>query len=950
MKYHSFGKSVMTALFVTMFVVATLGCSDTPPEDDLSLQRIEVTSLPKTVYVRGEALDIDDLVVTGTYSDGTTKTELVSLANISGYNPNTMGQQTLTITVRGKQTTFMVVVNEPVLQSITVTSLPSKTVYVVGEALETDGLVVTVTYVGGTTKLETVSLSDISGYNKDATGTQLITVTVGDKTATFTVTVNNTALQSIAITSQPNKTVYTHGEAFDIDGLVVTGTYADNTTQPETVSLSNISGYNPDAVGQQTLTVTVNDSTATFAVTVNDLILQSIAVTSPPTKTMYAVGDELDLDGLVVTGTYADGTSKQEPVSLSAISGYNANTVGQQTVTVTVGGKTATFTVTVTGGDATLQSIAVTSLPTKGVYGVGESLNLSGLVVTGTYAGGITKTETVSLSNISGYNANTVGQQTITVTVGGKTATFTVTITGGDATLQSIAVTSLPTKGVYVVGESLNLSGLVVIGTYADGTSKQETVSLSDISGYDANTVGQQIVTVTVGGKTAIFIVMVNNTSDPPLGLDDLAKAPGGNTADNPVSVALSLNLADSGWKFILSEVAASGKYVSLDLSACSMNGTEFDPGTGAAGADKITALILPNTAKSIKEGTKDNSTFIAFTALQSISGAGVETIGDLAFAFCTSLETVSLPAAITVGTYAFLDCESLTEMSLPAATTIDFSAFSGCTSLTTVSLTAATSIGADAFYGCTNLTAVSLPVATFIGAWAFYDCTSLTSVSLPASLTTVDSNPFSGCSALTTIIVNPANTAYAAHDGMLLNKAETTLIAYPSATGAITLPSIIEVGDYAFYDCTNIISVSLPTATDIGGGAFYDCTSLTSVSLSAATDIGGGAFSFCYSLTEVSLPAAVTIGEYAFRDCTSLASMSLPATPPSRGSGIFYNTGYYYGSVVDGTIIISVPMGAVSTYTSAWGVSADTSAGGNSSKYGYGSNHKAVTITDAAQ
>jgi hypothetical protein len=34
----------------------------------------------------------------------------------------------------------------------------------------------------------------------------------------------------------------------------------------------------------------------------------------------------------------------------------------------------------------------------------------------------------VSLSNVSGYNANTAGQQTLTVTVNGKTATFTVSV------------------------------------------------------------------------------------------------------------------------------------------------------------------------------------------------------------------------------------------------------------------------------------------------------------------------------------------------------------------------------------------------------------------------------------------------------------------------------------------------------------------------------------------
>jgi hypothetical protein len=101
---------------------------------------------------------------------------------------------------------------------------------------------------------------------------------------------------------------------------------------------------------------------------------------------------------------------------------------------------------------------------------------------------------------------------------------------------------------VYAVGEDLDLIGLVITGTYSDETTKAETVSASNISGYDANTVDEQTVTVTVGGKTATFTVTV---SEPLLGLADLASANGGDTADNPVLLTLSLDLANGGWEAI---------------------------------------------------------------------------------------------------------------------------------------------------------------------------------------------------------------------------------------------------------------------------------------------------------------------------------------------------------------------------------------------------------------
>jgi hypothetical protein len=46
----------------------------------------------------------------------------------------------------------------------------------------------------------------------------------------------------------------------------------------------------------------------------------------------------------------------------------------------------------------------------------------------------------------------------------------------GDPVLQSIAVSAAPTKITYEQGETLDISGLVVTGTYSNGTEKAETV------------------------------------------------------------------------------------------------------------------------------------------------------------------------------------------------------------------------------------------------------------------------------------------------------------------------------------------------------------------------------------------------------------------------------------------------------------------------------------------
>jgi hypothetical protein len=542
--------------------------------DAATLWSIEITSWPaKTYYTVGESLDLSGIVVIGTYSDGNTKQESVSTANVSGYDAYTAGTQTLTVMVNGHTATFNVIVNAAsaaTLWGIEITNLPYKTYYTVGESLDLSGLVVIGTYSDGTTQYENVSTANMSWYDAYSIGTQLLTVTVNGRTATFSVTVTEASaatLWSIEITSLPYKTYYTVGEPLDLNGLVVTGTYSDWTTKQESVSTANISGYDAYVEGTQYLTVTVNNQTASFNVTVTEAsaaTLWGIEITSLPYKTYYTAGESLDLSGLVVIGTYSDWTTKQETVTTANISGYDAYAEGSQTLTVMVNGMTATFSVTVTAASAgTLQSIEITSLPYKTYYTVGESLDLSGLVVIGTYSDWATQQESVSESNVSGYDAYTTGTQTLTVIVSGRTASFNVIVNAASAaTLWSIEITSWPTKTDYTVGESLNLNGLVVIGTYSDGTTKQETVTTANISGYDAYAEGTQYLTVTVNNQTASFNVTVTaptpqysstftiSLDDPINGVEsDIALSRTG-AGEMPASIALAITgtYADYEW------------------------------------------------------------------------------------------------------------------------------------------------------------------------------------------------------------------------------------------------------------------------------------------------------------------------------------------------------------------------------------------------------------------
>jgi hypothetical protein len=193
---------------------------------------------------------------------------------------------------------------------------------------------------------------------------------------------------------------------------------------------------------------------------------------------------------------------------------------------------------------------------------------------------------------------------------------------------------------------------------------------------------------------------------------------------------------------------------------------------------------------------------------------------------------------------------------------------------------------------------AVTLATVTAIDIAAFYGCTSLTTVSLPATLTSIGSYAFASCPNLTAINVDAANPNYKGENGMLLNKAGTTLLAYPSARGVVILATV--------------------TAIDIA--AFYSCKSLTEVSLPAATSIGEHAFDNCTSLTEVSLPAATSIGEQAFHHTGETAlTVTLGSTVPTLGIRLFHEV---YPAK---TVTVKVPSGAA-----AWSGKTGTFSGTN--------------------
>lgn len=113
------------------------------------------------------------------------------------------------------------------------------------------------------------------------------------------------------------------------------------------------------------------------------------------------------------------------------------------------------------------------------------------------------------------------------------------------------------------------------------------------------------------------------------------------------------------------------------------------------------------------------------------------------------------------------------------------------------------------------------------------------------------------------------------------------------SGLTSLTLPSsVTKIGCYALSNCIGLTSLTIPSSvTEIGEHAFLNCRGLTNFTIpSGVTSIGTSAFFCCYGLISLTIPSSVTsIGGFAFNDCSGLTSIyAYMEKIPETGSNLF--------------------------------------------------------------
>ena len=248
-------------------------------------------------------------------------------------------------------------------------------------------------------------------------------------------------------------------------------------------------------------------------------------------------------------------------------------------------------------------------------------------------------------------------------------------------------------------------------------------------------------------------------------------------------------------------------------------------------------------------------SAFSGCAGLTAVNiSANVAGLGSHAFSGCTGLTDITVPNKIlTIASGTFNDCTGLTNIFLPpGVTNIGSGAFAGCNSLENILLPdSVTRLAWGAFQHCSALTNIVLGTGIgIIESRVFYECNNLHDISIPASLTNLWNEAFDYCRGLTNITVAADNPSYSSIDGVVFNKAQSSLLHFPGGIeGRYIVPDgVLSVGDYAFDQSLLLTWVELPVSiTYVGRHAFSHCTNLTGICFNGAPP-GLGTQTFLFS------------------------------------------------------------------------------------------------------
>lgn len=238
-------------------------------------------------------------------------------------------------------------------------------------------------------------------------------------------------------------------------------------------------------------------NTLTVRAEVKDKPVAKLEVMSQPQRTVYDVGEDVDLYGMKVKVTFTDGEIYVANSNDLTYQGYQPNVEGSQLILAMYGEYSVPITVTVKQGE--LRSISV-KLNKTGVWIAGTTLTPDMFKVTA-------HTDSGSTRDVEDFTITptvlTEGRNNITIDYHGETAT--AVIDAKKNSVQTIRIES-PGKQEFDYGEGFSTQGLKVIAHFLDGSERDVTADCT-VTGVNTGKLGEQYAKVEYEEKLVTYKV-----------------------------------------------------------------------------------------------------------------------------------------------------------------------------------------------------------------------------------------------------------------------------------------------------------------------------------------------------------------------------------------------------------------------------------------------------------
>jgi hypothetical protein len=217
-----------------------------------------------------------------------------------------------------------------------------------GQSFADSDLKVTATMSDGTTKDVTAEAKvDNSKVDTSKAGVYSVVVSYGGQSVVYNVTVEapvvtpEATVASIAVTGQ--NTSFKVGDTYAKGNVVVTATMSDETTKDVTAeAVVDDSKVDTSKAGVYAVVVSYKGAVTTYFVSVvspdvpeNVATLKSIEVNATEVKTQYVVGDEVDLENLVVYETYSNTIGADTVAQFTDLTDYTVTVTNEDDEEVT---------------------------------------------------------------------------------------------------------------------------------------------------------------------------------------------------------------------------------------------------------------------------------------------------------------------------------------------------------------------------------------------------------------------------------------------------------------------------------------------------------------------------------------------------------------------------------------------------------------------------------------